>query len=219
MEVGDELIHYLKLVSGADEDVRPAPERTDFAQRRGHAFQGAGGGRAHGDHGSSFGLGPGHGLRRTLGHFCVLRVHDMLADVIHAHRAECAVPDVEGDLGQADAPLFKPVHDLRGEVQPGRGCCHGPELVFPRVHGLVAGVVLGLVLTVDVRGQGDVSLAQKMPGQVAVPAHFDPGAAKFAFFQDAQLKAMKKEAIALARPFEALSSPSAMAIRRPSGPV
>ena len=116
VEVGDKAVDALKLISGVDEDIRPAVVLAYAASESRHGFKGAAAGGADGEYPASArfclvdyrsGLG---------GQMIMLRVHMMLLDVIRLDGAEGAEADMERDKAYPDAFFFDLFKQLGGEM-------------------------------------------------------------------------------------------------------
>ena len=70
----------------------------------------------------------------------------MVGDLILLHGAEGAQTNVQCHLGNADTLGADGVHQLRGEVQAGRGCGRAAQLLG--IHGLILALILQLLCDV-----------------------------------------------------------------------
>ena len=86
-------------------------------------------------------------------------MHRCSRSVVHAHRLEGAGADVQGDVAELDAARAQRVQQRVVEMQAGGR--RGDRAEFAREHGLVALVVVGARLALDVGRQRQAAGAQQ----------------------------------------------------------
>jgi hypothetical protein len=164
VEVGQQRIDRTDAITGKDEDLRLARERQQFAIVPGPAvapgtLQCAHHGGADGDDAST-GRARAADLFDQLGADVEpLAVHAMLAHVVDAYRLESAGADMQGDVAELHATRAQRIQQRIVEMQSRGRRRDGADLA--REHGLVAFVVVGARLAVDVRRQRQAAGVQQ----------------------------------------------------------
>ena len=143
MEVGDQSVQYLKLVTRIDEDVGVAlllvQRQALFGAQR---LEGAAAGGAHRDDPLAVCLGLVDQVRCLLRQIVVFGVHFVLGDLVLLDRTEGAKANMQRYRRDVDPLCADLVQQFVGEVQSRGRCCGRTQLVG--IDGLVALVVLKL---------------------------------------------------------------------------
>ena len=180
MEVGDELVDDLVLVARVDEDPgAAAASRHHVAasrlvpHRRG-LYGPSGGGTYRNDAPAGrFGLVDGGGS--FIIYIVFLKMHVVVFDFVHLHRAESSDAHVERDVRKLHAARFGRAQKLLGEMQACRG--RGHRALHLGVDRLIAVFVFGVICAGDVwRKRHLADLLQAFHEDAIVLELHDPGA-------------------------------------------
>src|SRR5271155_3953040 len=184
MEIGEELVDDAERLAGIEENRGfgfSGSYRAAVAALCGFfggVFQGADDCGADGEDWSLFLLRFRDCLRGDFGDFVRLDVDFVIFEALGADRFEGAQAYVEGYLCNFDIAGADALQNFRREVQTRRGRGYGASL--PRVDGLVALAVGGLVGTLDVRRQGNVAEAAERFVETGFRGEAQDAQAKFA---------------------------------------
>ena len=140
VKIRDECIQAFELITGVDENIRPAGLCAQCSVGLGKALDRAAGSRTDADDAAAARLRLVDDTRRFLRNDAKLRVHRMIFDLILLDRTERAKTDVQRDIAEPYAHVRDLLQELLRKVQTGRRCGCAAELTG--IDRLVAFLIL-----------------------------------------------------------------------------
>src|SRR5579875_1355376 len=156
MKVRKQRLNHLELKTRLAEEIGLAAGRDDCsAIPAGYMLKGSDARRSHSDDAAAFILRSSDGQGGLGRDFIPLRIHPMLFQPLHPHRAKRSRSDVKSDFDRLDAARPKSFKDTCGKVQPCGGCGDGTSHFG--IDRLISLAISGVIGAMKVRRQWNVA--------------------------------------------------------------